>query len=300
MNSRKQVADVPQHLSPISIAQALLQHRLYVFDSRTVAALFELNPYQTARWLRRLERDGLITRPERGKYLLLGFPRTGAFQPSAHRLPSALSCLHLLLVGVALSRLHRAGAAHRLRRYHAPQSAVERPRDGLSVRHTPSAALFRLADLPLLVADEAKAILDSLFLPRYAAGLAEVAKALRNALAAGTVESALLAEYAARFGNSSLSARLEYLLEKLGQPVDGLSAASGPVRLDPQRAERGCSTSAGRCMSTSQPRSCSPKEWRDVDPRPNPTAGAALRGRHSSPYISYFNNYRESNYRSKI
>jgi predicted transcriptional regulator of viral defense system len=95
------------------------------------------------------------------------------------------------------------------------------------------------ADLPVIVADEAKAILDSLYLPQYAGGITEVAKALSIALEAKLLDVPTLVDYASHFKSQSLPARLGYLLELLGQPATGLQAAKGPVRLDPQNSERG-------------------------------------------------------------
>src|SRR5690348_12323816 len=61
-----------QYTSSFSTAQTLLQHGLYAFSSRTIEDLFDLDKFQTTRLLHRMERDGLITAVERGKYLLLG------------------------------------------------------------------------------------------------------------------------------------------------------------------------------------------------------------------------------------
>jgi predicted transcriptional regulator of viral defense system len=96
-----------------------------------------------------------------------------------------------------------------------------------------------LAGLPLTVADEAKAILDSLYLPDNAGGLTEVAKSLRAALLDGRVEVAQLVEYARRMRNASLAGRLGYLLERLGQPAVHLPSPRGPVALDPARPRAG-------------------------------------------------------------
>jgi predicted transcriptional regulator of viral defense system len=95
----------------------------------------------------------------------------------------------------------------------------------------------RVGDLPTLVADEAKAIVDSLDLLQYAGGMGEVARALRIAL--DTVDVSTLIEYANRMRNKSLASRLGYLLEVFGQPAEGLVHAAGPVKLDPSRPRTG-------------------------------------------------------------
>jgi predicted transcriptional regulator of viral defense system len=96
-----------------------------------------------------------------------------------------------------------------------------------------------LAELPVVVADEPKSILDSLSLPQYAGGIPEVAKALQIALSQDSLEMPVLLEYAERLQNASLRSRLGYLLELLGQSISSLKAAKGPVKLDPQNPARG-------------------------------------------------------------
>ena len=91
--------------------------------------------------------------------------------------------------------------------------------------------------LPVLIADEAKTIVDSLDQPRYAGGLSEVALALRTALPDLDVE--LLVDYAVRMADKSLASRLGYLLETLGRPTAGLPVSLGPVALDPERPRAG-------------------------------------------------------------
>ena len=59
-----------------------------------------------------------------------------------------------------------------------------------------------VGELPVLIADEAKAIVDSLAEPRYAGGIAEVAKALQTALP--EIDVATLVDYANRMGDKSL------------------------------------------------------------------------------------------------
>jgi predicted transcriptional regulator of viral defense system len=96
-----------------------------------------------------------------------------------------------------------------------------------------------LAELPVVVADEPKSILDSLSLPQYAGGISEVAKALQIAVSQGSLKIPVLLEYAERLQNASLRSRLGYLLELLGQSIGRLKPAKGPVKLDPLNPARG-------------------------------------------------------------
>ncbi len=234
-----------QLITPVSIAQTLLHHELFSFNSKTIGDLFELNEFQTSNLLNRMEETGLVMRIERGKYLLLGLsPEKVLSNPlyiGSHLVsPSYVSFW---------SALHYHGFTEQ-----APRSvlvATTRRKKELTFRETrfkfvilKPKAFFgyqreMLADLPVIVADQSKAILDSLTLPEYAGGIAEVAKALQIAVKENTIDNFTLINYADRLGNASLSSRLGYLLETLGQSTRGLEASKGPVKLDPQRQLEG-------------------------------------------------------------
>jgi len=93
-----------------------------------------------------------------------------------------------------------------------------------------------VGDLPVLVAEREKALVDSLDQPRYAGGLLEVAKALYHARE--QLDPERLVEYANRMRNRSLCSRLGYLLDRFGQPVQGLNISQIFVLLDPQSVRR--------------------------------------------------------------
>ena len=110
----------------------------------------------------------------------------------------------------------------------------------------------QVGGLLVLMADEAKALIDSLSEPEYAGGISEVAKALHAAIE--TVDLGTLVEYANRFGDKALGSRLGYLLGLLGHAVapcdEAPALADGPgtpqlirsassVRLDPSRPWQG-------------------------------------------------------------
>ncbi|MCC7353493.1 MAG: hypothetical protein IT330_07015 [Anaerolineae bacterium] len=98
--------------------------------------------------------------------------------------------------------------------------------------------------LPILIADEAKTIVDSMDQPRYAGGITEVAKALRAALEVTDVPT--LIEYANRVGDRSLGSRLGYLLSVLGCSAEGLLHSASPVKLDATRPRDGSTDSRWR------------------------------------------------------
>lgn len=232
-------------LTPISISRLLLRHDLFIFESRTLADLLGVESARLAPLLKRMEREGLAARLERGKYLLLGLT-------PEHPLSNPLSIASHLVTAAYVSfwsALHYHGLSEQApRRVFVAVTRQKRPLAfrGMTfqfVRLQPRAFFgYRresLGGLPLVIADEAKSILDSLSLPVYAGGVVEVAKALRGALQDGKVETTQLVDYARRMGNVSLAARLGCLLELLGRPAEGLDAPRGPLVLDPQRPRQG-------------------------------------------------------------
>jgi predicted transcriptional regulator of viral defense system len=234
-----------QQITPISAAQKLLQNELFAFNSRTISALFGLDKFQTFSLLDRMEQDGLVMRIEQGKFLLLGLTPERVLSN-----PLYIGCNLITPAYISFwSALHFHGFTEQ-----APRTtfiATTRRKIDITFREMkfkfvtlqpPNFFGYRremLAELPVVVADEPKSILDSLSLPQYAGGISEVAKALQIAISQGSLEMPVLLEYAERLQNASLRSRLGYLLELLGQSIGGLKAAKGPVKLDPQNPARG-------------------------------------------------------------
>ncbi len=229
--------------SIFSIAKTLQEHDLFAFRHQMLKDLFDLDSDQAARLLGRMESEGLVARPERGKYILLGL--TPEKTLSNHLFIGS----HLVTPGYVSfwSALHFYGFTEQV-----PQTvfiSTTRKKSALTFRGTVYEFItlkpnhffgYRgeiQAGLPVLIADEAKTIVDSLQRPQYAGGVAEVAKALRNALPQMDVDR--LVRYANRMGNRSLCSRLGYLLDQLDVTVEGLDISRGPVKLDPARARGG-------------------------------------------------------------
>jgi len=225
-----------EHLSSISIAQRLHQRDLFYFTPSLLADLFDLSRRQTYRLIARLKNERFVDEVEKGKYLLLGLepervlsnPLFIASHLVAPSYVSYWSALHFygfteqvpLTVFVATTKKKRSVTFRDFRF----RFVTVKPRKFFGYRRE------TLGDLPVVIADEAKAIVDSLDLPRYAGGVMEVTKALRAALE--EVDVSTLVEYANRMGDKSLGSRLGYLLETCGYPVGGLVRSASPVKLD--------------------------------------------------------------------
>jgi len=230
-------------LSSIYVARQLRRSDLFYFTPSLLADLLSLTQRQAYRLIARLRADGLVDEVEKGKYLLLGLePEMVLSNPlyiASHLVAPAYvsywSALHHygfteqvpLATFVATTRKKRP-VSYRGFRLHF---VAVKPHKFFGYRRE------RVGDLPIVVADEAKAIVDSLDLPQHAGGVEEVTKALRIALE--TVEAPTLIEYANRMANKSLGSRLGYLLELLGRPAEGLVRSVSPVKLDPTRPRTG-------------------------------------------------------------
>ncbi len=232
-------------LSPISIIQRLHELDLFFVTARLLGDLFDLPSQRVYQLVTRLKEMGLLAEVENGKYLVLGFepervlanPLFVAGQMVTPGYISFWSALHYygfteqvpLTVFIATTKKKRPIAF----RGQTFRFVTVQPHKLFGYR------CEIVGDLPVLLADEAKAIVDSLAEPRYAGGVAEVARSLQAALT--EVDVATLVDYANRMGDKSLGSRLGFLLERLGHSLAAgdLIHSSGPVKLDPSRLASG-------------------------------------------------------------
>lgn len=230
-------------VSAISVARQLRRSDLLYFTPSLLASLLSLTPRQAYRLVARLKADGLVDEVEKGKYLLLGLePERVLSNPlyiASHLVAPAYvsywSALHHygyteqvpLTAFVATTRKKRPVSYRGLRVHFASI----KPHKFFGYRRED------VAGLPVVIADEAKAVVDSLDLPQHAGGVSEVAHALRTALE--TVDVGSLIEYANRMENKSLGSRLGYLLELFGLSAEGLLCSTSPVKLDPAQPRTG-------------------------------------------------------------
>ncbi len=237
-----------ENLASIYVARRLHQSDLFYLSAPLLANLFDLDRRQAYHLVARLEDEGLVDRVERGKYLLLGLePERVLSNPlviASHLVTpgyiSYWSALHYyglteqvpLTTFVATTKKKRPVVYKGFRFYFV----TIKPYKFLGYHRE------NVGELPVLVADRAKAIVDSLDLLQYAGGITEVAKALRTALQPAmqssvieTIDVPTLIEYANQMRNKSLGSRLGYLLEILGHSAHGLVHSDSPVKLDPSR-----------------------------------------------------------------
>ena len=234
------------NISPIYVARQLRQHDLFYFTPSLLADLFRLDKRRVYRLIAQLKDKALITEVEKGKYLLLGLePERVLSNPlfiASHLIAPAYvsywSALHFygfteqvpLTTFVATTKKKRPvtfqykGERSDSFRDFRFRFVTVKPRKFFGYRREV------VGDLPVTVADEAKAIVDSLDLPDYAGGIGEIAKALQAAL--DRVEVETLVRYTNRMEDKSLGSRLGYLLEALGQPLEGLIRSASPIKLD--------------------------------------------------------------------
>ena len=96
----------------------------------------------------------------------------------------------------------------------------------------------------IIIASKEKAIIDSLFLPRYAGGILEVTKCINAGW--GEIDKNKLIDYALKINNLSLIKRLGYIIEESNLKIEGnllkkleQKLGEGFSKLDPQGSENG-------------------------------------------------------------
>jgi predicted transcriptional regulator of viral defense system len=235
--------DNEQKLTTSYIMRRLHEGELYYFSPSDLAALFDVPMAKAYEILRRLKSEEVVRPVQAGKYLLLGF------QPER-----VLSNPMFIATRVAnpayvsyWSALHFHGLTEQVpRTIFVATTRKRKPLDldGARLVFVRVAAYKffgyqreMIGDLPVLVAEVEKALVDSLDQPRYAGGLLEVAKALYQARE--QLDPERLVEYTNRMRNRSLCSRLGYLLDRFGRPVKGLDISQTFVRLDPQGKAEG-------------------------------------------------------------
>ncbi|MFQ5838318.1 MAG: type IV toxin-antitoxin system AbiEi family antitoxin [Thermoplasmata archaeon] len=232
-------------LTTAYILSRLAEEGVRGFTTREFALLFRISRQKAYQILHRLKTRGFVKRLAQGRYAVVGlgdrevlgqpfFLGTRLVEPSY---VSFWSALHFYGWTEQAPRLILVANTRR-----SDQRQIEAYQFRL-VRLTPKRFFgyqsTRQGNFEFPMADPAKALVDSLYLPGYAGGVEEVAKALEVALE--TVNVATLVSYAVQMGVKSLCSRLGFLLEGAGVDSDDLRDAASQVyvKLDPSGPRRG-------------------------------------------------------------
>ena len=228
-------------LSTNYIIKSLFEQEYYYFTVRELAGLLKVPVEKAYAIVARLKDRGFIKSVEKGKYLLLGFEpehvlsnpffiASRVVYPSYVSFWSALNFYGFteqvpIMVFLASARKKKEVEFNNSRFKYV----LMNPEKFFGYRKE------RIGDLDFLIGEEEKAIIDSLYLPENAGGLAEVIKAVYNAKE--KVDLDKLFAYALAMKNRSLCSRLGYLLERFGAEAGMLLECSSNeyVKLDPAR-----------------------------------------------------------------
>lgn len=232
-------------LATTYILRRLADFGAYAFNPAEFRRLFDLRSSRAYQVLHRLETQGVIRRLAQGRYVVVGlgeadamgepfFLGTRLVEPSYASFWSALHFYGWTEQAPRVIFLANTRGSGRRR---------VRPYEFWLVKFRPSRffgyVLARRGVHEFPIAEPEKALLDSLFLPSYAGGMDEVAKALGEA--SGTLDRERLESYARAMGSRSLASRLGHLLERTGVPSTALLGAASAVyvKLDPSGPRRG-------------------------------------------------------------
>jgi len=226
-------------LSTNYIIKMLFEQEYYYFTVRELAGLLNIPIEKSYSLVPRLEKKGFIRSVERGKYLLLGFEpervlsnqffiASRVVYPSYVSFWSALNFYGFteqvpMMVFLASTRKKKEVEFNDF----IFKYVLMKTEKFFGYRKE------RTGDLDFLIAEEEKALIDSLYLPENAGGMAETAKAVYNAR--DNIDHDKLFSYAVSMNNRSLCSRLGYLLEKFGIDARKLleSSSNEYVKLDP-------------------------------------------------------------------
>ncbi len=228
-------------LSTNYIMRLLFKQEYYYFTVRELAGLLKIPIAKTYGIVASLEDRRFIKSVERGKYLLLGFEPERVFSnpffiasrivyPSYVSFWSALNFYgfteQVPITVFLASPKKKKGIEFNNFRF---KYVLINPKKFFGYRKE------RVGDLDFLIAEEEKAIIDSLYLPENAGGMVGVIKAIYNAKE--KVDPDKLFAYTSAMKNKSLCSRLGYLLEKFEKEAGMLLECSSDeyVKLDPAR-----------------------------------------------------------------
>jgi predicted transcriptional regulator of viral defense system len=192
-------------------------------DARRVLGHKESDP--TRQFLERLQTKGWIRRIKRGRFAIIPLSSGENRTPQLHEFIVAMELVSPAAVAY-WSALNHHGMTEQLPRtvFVATNHPVRRtPGEVLGVSYKiislrPEKFFGIMKDwideMPFMVTDREKTIVDGLDLPQYVGGIAEIAKALTTAWT--QLDESKLRKYVGRIGNSAVAKRLGFIMEMLG------------------------------------------------------------------------------------
>jgi predicted transcriptional regulator of viral defense system len=207
----------------------------------------------TRQFLERLQTKGWIRRIKRGRFAIIPLSSGENRTPQLHEFIVAMELVSPAAIAY-WSALNHHGMTEQLPRtvFVATNHPVRRPPGEvlgisykvISLRPKKFFGVVKnwINEMPFMVTDREKTIIDGLDLPHYVGGVAEVAKVL--SIGWTQLNESKLRKYAEKIGNSAVAKRLGFLMETLGLGnVEALrkvvTLASGFSPLDPALPRHG-------------------------------------------------------------
>lgn len=233
-----------QNVSSDYVIKELLYEDIYYFTPDFLSHYLNLKKERVYNLLKTLQRNDLVKRIEKGKYLVLGFePERTLSRPNyiGNKIvtPSYVSFWNALnFYGFTEQVPRRINFVTTKRKddvtFEGYRFKYVRLKPQRFFGYTREGEEFSF-----LIADREKAIIDSIFLPKYAGGMEETYKALKRAI--NDIEKDKLTDYAIKMENKSLCARLGFLLKSMGEKSEKLkrNLPKSPIKLDPSKKKEG-------------------------------------------------------------
>lgn len=192
-------------------------------DARRVLGHRETDP--TRQFLERLQTKGWIRRIKRGRFAIIPLSSGEDRTPQLHEFIVAMELVSPAAIAY-WSALNHHGMTEQLPQtvFVATNHPVRRPPGEvlgvsykvISLRPEKFFGIVKdwINEMPFMVTDREKTIIDGLDLPQYVGGVAEVAKALSTVWT--QLNESKLRKYAVKIGNSAVAKRLGFLMETLG------------------------------------------------------------------------------------
>ncbi len=237
----KKLMNNSKKLTTNYILSSLYQKEVVYFTTQMFSDLFGISREKAHQSVFYLKQKDLIREVEKGKYLVLGF--------EPHRVLSNPFFIATRIVYPSYisfrSALNHYGFTEQVP-FTVYVATTKRKKEIQFDNYSYKYIAFSphkffgyekqtIGELSMLLAEEEKALIDSLDQLKYAGGFEEVAKALFNAKEG--IDNQKLIEYALKMENKTLCSRLGFLFEKYNMVTGGLedNLSTSFIPLDPDK-----------------------------------------------------------------